>query len=221
MKIGCVPTKYGYSAVALPGNYNGDWELDTPLQLPIDMLVQLRGQILHKLALYCHSIKPYACLKMVIFWGAWSALAFGLGIFRLWTIAPKYLVLYGWIRIFFFGDGLFMLARSLCHLKALVDVRRIREGAALGEWISTDVEMPLRTEGAANYQDRPRSEENYIKTMSAFYPVTAPYYDEMLREEPPWVFSAWPLGVIGWLRRMFVGPRTPRPVLVFELGELQ
>jgi len=214
MKIGIVPTKYGYSAVALPP-YDGDWELSTPIELPHDVKVQLHGQILHKLAIYCQEFKPWMAWKAVIPWAVWGGLAMYLRWSRLWKASPKFLLLYGWVMLFFFADGLRLLIQHLYHYKGLIDAYRIREGAALGKWVSTDVEMPRRIE-----TDSTLNEQEYIEVVRKLCPQTEPYYAEMLREEEPFLFSVHPLGFIGFLRRMFLGPKIPRPGLICDLGTL-
>jgi len=50
------------------------------------------------------------------------------------------------------------------------------------------------------------------------YPKTEPYYKEMLRKEPPQVHRMFPLGLSGWIKRLFLGPKIPLPSLCFELG---
>lgn len=225
MKIGVIPTKYGYSAIALPP-YDGNWELSTPVKLPYDVLVQLRGQILHKLALYCQSLSVWQVWKIVLPWAAWGGLAMYFRWARLLDSGIKFLLLYGWVMLFFFADGIRLLAQLLCHTRGLIDAYRIREGAATGQWVSTregfrgDNLMPS-IEDTAYHVNPEASERGFIQTCQALYPVAKPYYDEMLREEPPFLFSAYPLGFFGYLHRMFVGPRYPRPGLIFELGDLQ
>ena len=159
-------------------------------------------------------------------WAAWGGLAMYLRWLRLWTASPKFLLLYGWVMLFFFADGVRMLVQALFHWRGLIDAYQIREGAALGEWRSTpegfrgDALMPKQF-GDHEWTTLNFTEREYISEMMHRYPVAKPYYDEMLREEEPWLFSVIPLGFTGFLRRMFVGPKTPRPGLIFELGDLQ
>ena len=215
MKIAVIPTQSGnYNAVALPP-YGGNWELSTPVELSNDLLIQLKAQILQKLALYCYKFSGWkGQLPVLLPWALWGLTA--LALCSLWTLGLKYIILYMWIRLFFFFDGVWSLSRLLFHLKGIIKAKKIRGNAASSQLVvSIDDKMP-RSDGINQL-----SEREYIKNIMETYPQTKPYYEEMLRTEEPWVFSIFPLGLTGLLRRMFIGPKIPLPTLIFDLGKLE
>lgn len=215
IRIGVVPTLHGYSAVVLPP-YHGDWELSSPKPLAPDLLIQLRGQILSALSQFSFKMAPWTnILSVSLFWALWGGTALYLRLARYSEMGWKFVILYGWIMFLFFGDGLFSLGRFINQIPNLRRAKSIRDKAADSEWVeTTDTPQrifPLQTE----------TEQEYIERMVDAYPELKPYYDEMLIKEPPLVFSLWPLGLLGIVRYLFIGPRIPRPHIVIELGDLQ
>lgn len=216
MKIGVVPTKYGYSAVALPP-YDGDWRVSSSVKIPHDLFIQLRGQILNRLAEYCHDLSGWTGqLPVAIPWAIMGILAIALC--SLWKLGFKYIGLYMWVRFFFFFDGVWLLTKYITHWRGLRDAKQIREKIVRGQWVFVNTDMPKQF---IDHADLTITEREYISEMMHRYPQTMPYYKEMLRVEEPWLFSAAPLGATGLIRFLLCGVRVPRPTLVFELGELK
>ncbi len=215
MKIGIVPTLYGYSAVVLPP-YKGDWELLSPTNLSSELKIQLRGQILAALAAFSHTMTPWTnTLKVALPWAIWGGTALFMRLARYMEMGLKFVVLYGWIMIFFFGNGLFALGRFLYQLPNLFRARQIRHNVALGDWTISDVKMPDRM--LLLLDDM--TEKEYIEMVMSLYPQTKPFYEEMLTKEPPLAFRFWPLGLRELVVYLFVGPRIPPPHVVIELGD--
>jgi len=218
MRIAVLPTKYGYSAVALPP-YGGDWELFSPMKLPHDLMIQLRGQILYRLAQYCSDLSVWTGqLPLAILWAGWGIWA--LAISSLWSYGTRYWILYGWIRFLFFGGGIWLLGKTLAHMRGLLRTRRIRETIVQGQWVIT-VDGAIQKEEVDNTMTEVCTEREYIQYVLANFPQLKPYYDEMLRVEEPWLFSAAPMGVGGLIKYLLTGVRVPMPALIFDLGELK
>jgi hypothetical protein len=217
MKVGVVPTKYGYTAVALPP-YTGDWELYTPFDLPEEVLIQLRGQILHKLAIHSHRLVPWTGqAKVALPWAIMGGLALYLRMSNYMSLGGiKTIALYGWIMFLFFGDGIWALMRFIYQLENLFLKWQIKNRVARGEWVAKGCEWA----GVADW-DYQKSEREFIDEFISIAPETKPYYNEILRIEPPLVFSVVPLGILGYIKYLTRGPRLPRPALIFELGRLE
>lgn len=215
MKIGIVPTKYGYSAVALPP-YDGDWSLASPVELSDDMQTQLRGQILHELSKYCQMLAPWIGQVLVaIPWALWGAVILYMRLSTYMEYNPSTVLLYGWIMFLFFGDGLWALGRALYQFAHLKQVTKITNWSAKGQWRPNVDLIPERMDAGD------MSEREYIDFMATRHPQLIPYYKEIMRREPPLVFTWWPRGLLGFIRMLFIGPRIPKPTLIFELGDLK
>jgi len=216
MRIAVLPTKFGYSAIAL-GPFDGTWEIASPKPLSEDLLVQLKGQISHRLAEYCWYISPWSGIwSIAVLWAAWGGLALGLS--NLWGYGFRTALLYGWIRLLFFGNGIWLLCQTLYHWRGLRRARLIRTHLLDGEW-ETDEGLYVPPEKAIG-PARSLGEREFVQFMIGQFPHLAPWYEQLLRVEKPLVFRYWPLGVTGFLRQMLLGPEIPIPPLVFELGLL-
>lgn len=220
MKVGIVPTKYGYSAVALGPFDDGKWELETPKHISDEHLLQLRSQIAQRIAEWCQQLSPWRyTLPVAIPWAAWGAVVLAMYYTTIYNIAPKYVLLYGWIRLFFFGDGIRVLTQTLYHLPGVLRARRVAKRLLTGNWDlphNLTVLLPLRSPPVAD-----ETEEEYLRWLRGNYSHTAPYYDAMLEKRPPAIFDWWPLGAVGWLKRFFLGPKFRFPPMIFELGVLE
>lgn len=219
MHIGICATKYGYSAVCLGFFDDGKWKLSTPVKISDEHLLQLRSQIAQRLAEWCQQLSPWRyTLPVAIPWAAWGAVVLGMYYTTIYNIAPKYIVLYGWIRLFFFGDGIRILTQTLYHLPGVLRARRVAKQLLTGNWeTSGNLTLPLHTSTVRGLE----SETEYILRQKDNYPDAAPFYDAMLEKRPPAVFDWYPLGMIGWLRNFFLGPRYRLPIMVFEMGLLE
>jgi len=215
MRIGIVPTLYGYSAVVLPP-YKGNWELLSPTNLSSELKIQLRGQILAALAAFSHNMTPWTnMLKVAIPWAIWGGAALYMRLVRYMEMDLKFVILYGWIMFLFFGDGLFALGRFLYQIPNLLRARSIRKHIASGKWTTVESEMPQRPMLLLDDM----TEKEYIEMVMNLYPQTEPFYEEMLTKEPPLAFRYWPLGLRELVVYLFVGPRIPPPHVVIELGD--
>jgi hypothetical protein len=214
MKIGIVPTLYGYSAVAVP--HKKGWELHTAVRLNPDLKIQLRGQVLAALAEFAHMLVPWTDTFLVsLFWALWGGVALYLRLARYGEHDPKFIILYGWIMFLFFGDGLFALGRYLYQIPNLRRANKIRKTAGTAIWHECSSSMPTRQPPLEG-----EDEVDYIERMAEMYPEARPFYDEMLTVEDPIVFRFWPLGLLGVIRYLFAGPKIPRPHVVIELGDV-
>lgn len=213
MRIAVIPTKFGHTAVAL-GPYWGEWELYSPVDLPEDLKIQLRAQILHRLAQYCHEFSPWVGqIWTAVPWAIWGILAVVLS--SLFQLGIKYIALYGWIRLLFFFDGVWILSQVLTHGLGSIRAQRIRKEATRGEWKYIQASWP------AHISTIGFSEREYLANTALQFPQAKPFIDEMLRTEPPWIFSAAPLGVVGYIKYLLMGIRVAKPILIFELGMLE
>ena len=216
MRIGVVPTLYGYSAVVLPP-YKGGWELLSPLSLAPDLKVQLRGQILAALSSFSFSMLPWTkMLGVSLFWALWGGTALFLRLSRYAAIDLKMVVLYGWIMFLFFGDGLFALGRFITQIPNLRRAKDIQDKVAKESWLISEIKMPERPQALEN-----ETELAYINRVSELHPITQPFYEEMLIKEPPMAFRMWPLGLLAIIRFLFIGIRIPRPHIIVELGDFK
>ena len=216
MKVGIVPTLYGYSAVVLPP-YKGGWELLSPLSLANELKIQLRGQILAALSSFSFSMLPWTNILVVsLFWALWGGTSLYLRLSRYAEIDIKMVILYGWIMFLFFGDGLFALGRYINQIPNLRRAKNIRDKSARGAWLISDVAMPKRFAPLKG-----ETEKEYIARASDLFPNTRPFYEEMLVKEPPLAFRMWPLGLLAIIRFLFIGIRIPRPHVIVELGTLE
>lgn len=218
MRIGVVPSKYGYVAVCLAPFDDGKWELESPVPISSEHLLQLRSQIAQRLAEWCQQLSPWHfTLPVAIPWAAWGLVVLAMYYTSLMSIAPKYIILYGWIRLFFFGDGLQVLTTTLYHLPGVLKTQKIARRLLTGNWeLSGELILPYRTEAMPG-----ESETIYILRQKLNYPDAAPFYEAMLEERPPAIFDWYPLGMAGWLRNFFLGPRYRLPPMVFEMGTLE
>ena len=217
MKVGIVPTKYGYSAVALPP-YRGDWELRSPVKLTDEQRIILRGQILHQLAIYAHQLTPWTGLLFTAFlWMIFGGIALYLRLSNYVDIGGwKMIALYGWIMFLFFGDGLWAFSRTVHQLRNLFHAWFIRNQVARGRWKEENADW-----GPAMKLDPDTPERVFVEKHMDFYKPAKPYYQEMLRTELPLAFSIWPLGLLGMVRYLFQGIRFYRPAVVVEMGRLE
>lgn len=214
MRVAVLPVKFGYTAVALPP-FDGTWKIAAPKLLPKDLLIQLRGQIAHRLAGYCWELAPWTGISLIAFlWALWGGLALGLS--SLWDYGFRTAVLYGWVRVFFFGSGIMLLCRCIYHWRGLRLARLIRNHLLDGEWeLDNDLRIPT-----ASTQPITLSEKEFVEYMMSGWPHLAPWYEQLLKIEKPLVFRYRPLGAAGYLQRLFLGPHIPVPPLVFEVGSL-
>ncbi|MCK4816789.1 hypothetical protein KA005_13545 [bacterium] len=214
MRIGIVPTLYGYSAVVLPP-YKGNWELLSPVNLSSELKIQLRGQILAALAAFSHSMTPWTnMLKVALPWAIWGGTALYMRLVRYMEMDLKFVILYGWIMFLFFGDGLFALGRFIYQSPNLYRAWNIRRNIASENWAIVENEIPKRPTPLEN-----ETEREYIDRVADKYPETQPFYKEMVTKEQPLAFRYWPLGLRELVVYLFVGPRIPPPHVVLELGE--
>lgn len=217
MQTGIVPTKHGYSAVALGPFDDGKWELHTPKHISDEHLLQLRSQIAQRLAEWCQQLSPWRyTLPVAIPWAAWGLVVLGMYYTTLFNLAPKYIVLYGWIRLFFFGDGIRVLTQTLYHLPGVLKARRVAKRLLTGNWeLSNALTLPTW-----DWYPIGETETEYLLRQILDFPDAAPFYDAMLEKRPPAIFDWYPLGMLGWLKNFFLGPRYRLPVMVFEMGVL-
>ena len=217
MKVGIVPTKYGYSAVALPP-YRGDWELRSPVKLTDEQKIILRGQILHQLAIYAHQMTPWTGLLLTAFlWMIFGGIALYLRLSNYVDIGGwKMIALYGWIMFLFFGDGLWAFSRTVHQARNLFHAWFIRNKLAKGKWVEKDCPWDIRLTWSRVEMTERECIDWYVDREVTF----RAYYKEMLRTEPPLAFSAWPLGLLGTIRYLFQGIRFYRPAIVVEMGRL-
>ena len=217
MRVGIVPTKYGYSAVCLPPFDDGKWELSSPKHVGDEHLLQLRSQIAHRIAEWCQQLSPWRyTLPVAIPWAAWGAVVLAMYYTTIYNIAPKYVLLYGWIRLFFFGDGIRVLTQTLYHLPGVLRARRVAKQLLTGEWeVIEGLALPSHTVIIPG-----ETEEGYLQWHIPRYPDAALFYEAMLEKRPPAIFDWWPLGVVGWLKRFFLGPKFRFPPMIFEVGLL-
>lgn len=222
MRVAVLPVKHGYSAVAL-GSFDGKWEIGSAKPMPEDLLIQLKGQISHRLAQYCWELAPWTGIWMVaLMWAAWGGLSLGLS--SLWDYGLRTTLLYGWIRLLFFGNGIWLLCQTVYHWRGLKRARLIRNHLLDGDW-EVDEEQP-RIPDPHTYVVRPAlpdtpSEKEYIEFMMKTWPYLLPWYEQLLRVEKPLLFRYYPLGFTGFLRQMLLGPTIPVPPLCFEMGALE
>ena len=216
MKVGIIPTKYGYNAVALPP-YNGKWEIYTPIPIDAELELIFKSEILRKLATYVHMLSQWRGQTFVVLpWALWGGIALYMRLSNYASVGGwKTIALYGWIMFLFFGDGVWALGRWINQLPNLFrawQVGRMKK-----------IEITYHNKDWKIWygvQQAKMSEHEFIKAMKQLYPEFIPYYDEMLRKEPPLAFSLWPLGLLGYVRYLTMGPRIPLPSLVVELGKI-
>jgi len=215
MQVAIIPTKFSFVAVAL-GPFDGTWKVASSKPLPEDLLVQLKGQISHKLAQYCWETSPWSGIwGIALLWAAWGALALGLS--NLWDYGLRTALLYGWIRILFFGNGIWLLCHTIYHWRGLKHARLIRNHLLDGEWVIGGPRIPKTDEMFAGLHP---TERQFVKFMIVEFPRLAPWYEQLLKVEKPKVFRYFPLGAAGFLRQMLLGPEIPVPSLIFEVGLL-
>lgn len=218
MKVGVVPTKYGYSAVCLGPFDDGKWEIASAKRISEEHLLQLRSQIAHKLAEWCRLFTPWRyALPIAIPWATWGAIVLGMYYVTMFNYGPKYIVLYGWIRLFFFGDGIRVLTQTLYHLPGVLKSRRVAKQLLTGTWEPLKGLTLLPRLSSTSGE----TETEYIWCGMKYCPDAIPFYEAMLEERPPAIFDWHPLGMVGWLRVFFLGPKFRFPVMVFEMGLLE
>lgn len=217
MRVVVIPTKFGYSAVALPP-LDGKWIIASPRTLPPDLLVQLRAQISHKLAQYCWELSPWTNIwSIALLWAAWGGLALGLS--SLWNYGLRTALLYGWIRLLFFGNGVWLLSQTVSHWRGLKRARLIRNHLLDGDW-ELDAGLYIPKDTDEMLAGTSPTERQFIEFMITQFPHLALWYEQLLKVEKPLVFRYWPLGFTGFLRQMLIGPIIPVPPLCFEMGLL-
>jgi hypothetical protein len=220
MRVGIVPTKAGYSAVVLPKTVTeSGWELEVPaVALSPDLLLQLKAQITQDLAEYCEEMSTWMGQFWIsLLWAAWGLLA--LGVSSMWKFGLRTALLYGWIRVLFFGDGVWALSKYLCHLKGLRRAQWLRKHLAGGDnwWVmSRRLDFPVR-----EHLPRHASETDVIEYAQEWFPEVDVYYSRMQEKQAPWVFRYIPLGFLGFIKRLAIGPKIVLPRMVYELGLLQ
>lgn len=216
MQLAVIPTKFGHSAVVL-GPFDGTWEISSHDPLPEDLLIQLKGQISHKLAQYCWEISPWTNVWLIaLLWAAWGGLALGLS--SLWDYGLRTALPYGWIRLLFFGNGVWLLCHVIYHWRGLRRARLIRNHLLDGDWIDGYLYIPKTNSEPGNPD---ATERRLVELAIRVYPHLAPWYEQLLKVEKPLVFRYWPLGMGGFLRQMLLGPEIPVPSLIFEMGLLE
>lgn len=214
MRVGIVPTKYGYTAVGLPP-YDENMNIESVKYMSREMKIQLRGQILQELARYCHDFRSFQNrLGLTFLWALWSFAA--LATTSLWEAGLKYAVLYGWIRFFFFADGIWLLGQTLRQLRHLRQIKKIANTMHSFGMNEEDLRAPKLLALPEEVTER-----EFIQAAMEVYPEFEDYYNEMLRVEEPMVFRYWPLGLSGLAKRLFLGPKMVGPRLVFDLGKLE
>ena len=218
MRVAVLPTKFGYSATAL-GPFDGTWQIAAAKPMPEDLLVQLKGQISHKLAQYCWALAPWTGIWAVaLIWAAWGTLSLGLS--SLWDYGLRTALLYGWIRLLFFGNGAWLLSQTICHWRGLRRARLIRHHLLEGDW-ELDEELYIPPRSRVVFSTDTLSEKEHVELLMKAWPQLVPWYEQMLRVERPLIFRYYPLGFVGFLRQMLVGPIIPVPPLCFEMGTLE
>jgi hypothetical protein len=219
MRVAILPTKFGYSAVAL-GPFDGTWQIGSAEPMPEDLLIQLRAQISHRLARYCWELSPWTGIWMIaLLWAAWGGLSLGLS--SLWDYGVRTALLYGWIRLLFFGNGMWLLCQAVSHWRGLRRARLIRNHLLDGDWeMDEGLYIPSHTQVVFPTPPDTLSEKGYVKFMMETWPALSPWYEQLLRVEKPLLFRYYPLGFFGFLRQMLVGPIIPVPPLCFEMGTL-
>jgi hypothetical protein len=218
MQVAVLPVKSGYVAVSV-GPFDGTWKIDSPKPLPEDLLIQLRAQIAQKLAQYCWEISPWMGIWFVVFlWAAWGGLA--LGISSLWDYGLRTALLYGWIRILFFGNGIMLLSQCLYHWRGSKRARLIRNHLLDRDWeVDAGLYIPRDTDEV--FAGLSPTERQFVEFMIVEYPHLTLWYKQLLKVEKPLIFRYIPLGAVGFLRQMLLGPEIPVPPLVFDLGTLE
>ena len=218
MRVAVLPTRFGYTAVGL-GPFDGTWQIGSAQPMPEDLLAQLRGQITHKLAQYCWELSPWTGIwAIALAWAAWGALSLGLS--SLWDYGARTALLYGWIRLLFFGNGIWLLCQTIYHWRGLKRARLVRNHLLDGDW-ELDDDQYIPPDWQTHNLSAPTGEREYIEWMMKQWPHLSPWYEQLLRVEKPLLFRYYPLGFTGFLRQMLLGPTIPAPPLIFEMGQLE
>lgn len=218
MQTAIIPTKYGYSAVVLPETVTEEgWNLEIPaVNIPPDLLVQLKSQITQDLADYCHSLSDWVGQFWVaLIWAAWGITA--LAVSSMWKYGLQTALLYGWIRVLFFGDGVWALIGYLSHLRGLKRAAWLRKNLTKGEWVvKHTLGLPVHLHMCRN-----ATETDTIEYAINWFPEAKRYYERMEEKRENWVMRYVPLGILGFFKRLMMGPKIVLPRMVYELGELE
>jgi hypothetical protein len=217
MQVGIVPNAHGgYTAVYLEDGDYGNLNLHCgpDYLLSSDLEAQIAGELRHSLLSYCWALRSwFGQWGVALAWAAASLVV--LCTQRLWSYGAKTAMLYGWVYVLFFGDGVMALSRLLAHSGALRRARQIRKG--LAQKARVWYRLHKRNPPPCNAGE---GELEFVRGRLWHDQWYAPYYAEMLAQRPRLLAGFLPNRLTLLLQALFVGQWAPRPRWSMELGEV-
>ena len=216
MEIGIVPTKYGYAAVAAHQSLFDGEELTihSPVPLPDDLKVQLLGQFSDEAARYLWAVGRWEHIGLTAL--VWAALGVAaIAVSSLWAYGWQLIVLYGWVRLWFLGDGIWLLLQFLARIPHRRRAQRLRRLCRAHPRVMIQPRWPR-----LDAVNSALAEVECLRDLSERFPALAPFYAQMLRIEPPALLERQPLSAGGRIRNLLLGYPLRLPRMIWYVGEL-
>lgn len=212
-----VPTTHGYALVVLRSDLRqgGPLTIRTPVGLADDVRIQVRGQFLSDISRYLWEISRWEGIGFVAL--AWAVFSIAtLAASSIWDYGWRLIGLYGWVRLWFLGDGIWLLCQYLAKTKDRAIAATLRKSC---EYLFLDM---IRAPGWPTLEDGQETDEiAYIRDMMTRYPHTAPYYGQILTIDPPRIMETLPLKILPRIRNLLLGPPVRPPAMVYYVGRLE
>jgi len=217
VEIGIVPTAKGYAAVGLPKTLGKTDNLiiRAPFRVSEDLKTRILGRLHREVAEYLWEVGKWEGIGLAVFlWAIAEAMVLYVCIGTLVGYGMKFAILYGWVRFWFLSSGLLLffpyLAKVL-HRRRAKKIREYHEGGRyVGSWIECQWPKAENLGGP--------DEEEYIAEMMATYPKLRPYYEQILRVDPPEAMDLYPFTILGRIRNWIFGPPLRLPRMVYYVG---
>jgi len=217
VEIGIVPTPHGYAAVGLRDTLGKDItaiRIRTPLSIAGDVQDRIVGNLLLEVADYLYTVSRYRGIGLLAFlWAAAGVAALLLN--KLGGYGFKFIALYGWVRVWFLCDGLWLFLPYIAKLKHRLLYRRIKRFLE-----SPKVEVKLENNWPKLTDVPPGDEEASLQALAEEWENAAAFYQQMLKRDPPGFSDHFPATVWERLLNLLRGApiRLPRMVY-YVLGE--
>lgn len=214
LDIGIVPTKNGYAAVGLRKTLGKRKTLTirAPFEISEELKIRILGQLSREIAEYLDEVGKWEGIG----WGAFFwALAGGIVLVadRIWQYSLRIAVLYGWVRIWFLGDGFLIFLPYLMKFRHRLKAKKIRRF-----YENADAVILCQETNWPTLIESSKGEIDFIKGMIKKWSELSPYYEQMLEVDPPWIFDAVPFTLWGRIRNWILGPPIRLPRMIYFVG---
>lgn len=214
VEIGIVPTAKGYAAVGLRKTLGKTNTLiiRAPFHVSDDLKTRMLGRLSREAAGYLWQVGKWEGIGLVVFLWAVTGLI-TLATSRIWDYGTKMALLYGWVRVWFLADGVWLFLPWVFKILHRRRANRIRKYFKGEQQIISQIEDWPQAVTSDMIDER-----EYILDKMEKHPELIPYYKQMLEVDPPRGLDWYPATLLGRIRNWIFGTPIRLPHMIYYIG---